>query len=228
MFTNSRIEEDVRPALGRDPRIKHPELIAMSVNEIGTVVLRGAVGTLPERLAAAHGVRDVEGVFEVVVGDLKVHPPIEPRRTDDEIRTAALQRLIWDARIRSTHIHVKVSHGHLTLTGYVREQVASAAAAEDVASLNGVVGVTNRIEIRWEGSMAAAATSPRPLGRGSLWRRHRRAITAALAVLVAAGFAHTSFRTSWVSVRRSDGCGTVRSHGSPSALHWRRVRFLER
>ena len=38
--------------------------------------------------------------------------------------------------------------------------------------------------------MAAAATSRRPLGRGSLWRRHRRAITAALAVLVAAAFEH--------------------------------------
>ena len=35
--------------------------------------------------------------------------------------------------------------------------------------------------------MAAAATS-RPLGRGSFWRRHRRVITAALAVLVAAAF----------------------------------------
>ena len=38
--------------------------------------------------------------------------------------------------------------------------------------------------------MAAAATSRQSLGRGSLWRRHRRAITAALAVLVAAAFAH--------------------------------------
>ena len=90
----------------------------------------------------------MEGVFEVVVDDLKVHPPIGPQRTDDEIRAAALHRLIWDPRIRSTHIHVKVSHGHLTLTGYVREQSESAAAAEDVASLTGVVGVTNRIEIR--------------------------------------------------------------------------------
>jgi hypothetical protein len=38
--------------------------------------------------------------------------------------------------------------------------------------------------------MAAAATSRQSLGRGSLWLRHRRARTAALAVLVAAAFAH--------------------------------------
>jgi len=120
----------------------------VSVDEIGTVVLRGAVGTLSERSAAARDARDVDGVFEVVVDDLKVHPPIGFWRTDDEIRAAALQRLIGDPRIRSTHIHVKVSHGYLTLTGYVRAQPESAAAAEDVASLDGVVGVTNRIETR--------------------------------------------------------------------------------
>jgi osmotically-inducible protein OsmY len=39
-------------------------------------------------------------------------------------------------------------HGHLTLTGYAREQAESAAAAEDGASLHGVIDVTNRIEIR--------------------------------------------------------------------------------
>ncbi|MGP0048536.1 MAG: BON domain-containing protein [Solirubrobacteraceae bacterium] len=148
VFTNTLTEEDVRAALRRDPRIKHPDLIAVSVDGIGTVVLRGAVGTLAERLAAAHDARQVDSVFEVVVDDLRVHPPIGPRRTDDEIRATALQRLIWDARIRSTHIHVKVSHGHLTLTGYVREQSESAAAAEDVASLTGAVDITNRIEIR--------------------------------------------------------------------------------
>ena len=148
MFTDDRIADDVRAALQRDSRVKHPELIAVSVDEIGTVVLRGAVATLPERLAAAHDARDVEGVFEVIVDDLKVHPPIGPRRPDDEIRAAALQRLTSDPRIRSTHIHVKVSHGHLTLSGYVRGQSESVAAREDVVSLPGVTEVTNRIEIR--------------------------------------------------------------------------------
>jgi osmotically-inducible protein OsmY len=148
VFTDRRREEDVRAALRRDPRIRHPELIAVSVDEIGTVVLRGAVGTLPERRAAAHDARDVEGVFEVVVDDLKVHPSVGRRRTDDEIRAAALQRLIWDARIRSTHVHVKVAHGRLALTGYVREQSERDAAADDAASVAGVVGVTNQIEIR--------------------------------------------------------------------------------
>ncbi len=148
VIDSRRIEEDVRAALQRDPRIKHPELIAVAADEIGTVLLRGAVETFPQRVAAAHDARDIEGVFEVIADDLRVHPPIGSRRTDDEIRAAALQRLIGDSRIRSTHIHLKVSHGHLTLTGFVRQQSESAAAVEDVANLTGLVDVTNRIEIR--------------------------------------------------------------------------------
>ena len=148
MFPSSRIEQEVRATLRRDPRIRHPELITVSVDEIGTVVVRGAVGTLPERLAAAHDARDVEGVFNVIVDDLRIHPPVGRRRSDDEVRAEALDTLTADPRIRSTHIHVKVSHGHLTLTGYAREQAESAAAAEASASLHGVIEVTYRIEIR--------------------------------------------------------------------------------
>jgi osmotically-inducible protein OsmY len=148
MFTDTHIKEAVRAALDGDPRIKHPELIAVSVDEIGTVVLRGAVGTPPERLAAAHDAREVEGVFDVIVDDLRVHPPVGARHSDDEVRAAALERLIADPRIHSTHVQVKVSHGHVTLSGYVRSEAESAAAAEDVAGLGGVTEVTNRIDVR--------------------------------------------------------------------------------
>ena len=148
MSTNKRLEDAVRAALGRDSRIKHSELIVVSVDEIGTVVLRGAVGSFAQRLAAAHDARHVEGVFDVIIDDLKVHPPIGPRRDDDEIRVAALERLTSDQRIRSTHIHVNVSHGHLTLTGYVRKDSERAAAREDVAGLQGVTEVSDRIKLR--------------------------------------------------------------------------------
>jgi hypothetical protein len=47
MFTDTRIENAVRAALEGDPRIRHPELIAVSADEIGTVGLQGAVDSLP-------------------------------------------------------------------------------------------------------------------------------------------------------------------------------------
>jgi osmotically-inducible protein OsmY len=148
VFTDTRIENDVRAALQGDPCIKHPELIAVSVDEIGTVVLCGAVESLPQRLAARHDARQIDGVFEVIVDDLNVHIPFGRRHGDDQIRTAAVQRLTWDSRIRSTHIHATVSHGRVTLTGHVSHASERDAAEEDVTTLDGVVGVTNKIEIR--------------------------------------------------------------------------------
>jgi osmotically-inducible protein OsmY len=148
VFTDTRIETSVRAALQKDPGVRHPELIAVSVDEIGTVVLSGAVQSFPERLAAAHDARQIDGVFEVIVDDLKVHPPLGSRRGDDEIRAAAMQEVIWDSSIRSNHIHVKVQRGRATLTGYARQQSEIDAAVEDIATLTGVVGVTNRIEVR--------------------------------------------------------------------------------
>ena len=64
MFTNTRIEIDVRAAFDRDPRIKHPELIALSVDEIGIVVLRGAVTNFPgcKALLAHYGIGPITSV----------------------------------------------------------------------------------------------------------------------------------------------------------------------
>lgn len=145
---DTRIANDVRAALERDPRIRHPELIAVSADGIGTVALHGAVENVVQRLAAAHDAQQVNGVFEVILDDLKVHPPISNRRADDQIRVAAMQRLVDDSRLHADHIHVKVSHGQVTLTGYTRDTVQRAYAEQDVTSVTGVVGVANQITIR--------------------------------------------------------------------------------
>jgi len=148
MFTDTRIENAVRAALERDPRIKHPQLIAVSADEIGTVVLHGVVESPPQRLAARQDARQVEGVFNVVIDELKVHPPLGLRRADDAIRAAAQRQVINDSRIHSNHVHVKVSRGWVTLTGYVRDESERAATVEDVTTLGGVLGVIDRIEVR--------------------------------------------------------------------------------
>ena len=74
MPSQTRIENDVRAALERDPHIQHPELIAVSVDEIGTVVLRGPVESPRQRRTAVHDARRVDGVF-TVIDHLEVHPP---------------------------------------------------------------------------------------------------------------------------------------------------------
>jgi osmotically-inducible protein OsmY len=148
MNRDARIENDVRDALRRDSRIKRPDLIAVSADEIGTVVLHGAVESLRQRAAAAREARQVDGVSEVIVDDLRVHPPVARLLDDDAIRAAAQQQIIWDSRIRSEYIDVKVSRGWVTLSGYVRHESESVAAVDDVMSLTGVAGVTDHIEVR--------------------------------------------------------------------------------
>jgi hypothetical protein len=63
----------------------------------------------------------------------------------DEIRGAALQSLIWDVEVPSDFVNVKVNDGWVTLKGDVSYQFESDAAYDDVASLYGVLGVTNEI-----------------------------------------------------------------------------------
>jgi osmotically-inducible protein OsmY len=148
MFTDTtRIENDVRTALQRDRLITRPELIAVTVDGIGTVVLRGAVPTVRQRRAAAHDARRIDGVFEVI-DHLKIHPPVEAVRHDDEIRAEALQRLSADSRIHAEHLHVSVSHGQLTLTGRVRHESQRDAAEDDVADVPGILGLSNQIDVR--------------------------------------------------------------------------------
>jgi osmotically-inducible protein OsmY len=69
------------------------------------------------------------------------------RREDAEIRGAALQRLTWDAHLPPTALDVEVDAGWVTLKGNVDHQFQSDEAFEDVASLRGVVGVTNEIVV---------------------------------------------------------------------------------
>lgn len=148
MLNDTRIETDVRSGLQSDPRIDRPELIAVSADQIGAVVLSGAVASQPERLAAIHDARQIDGVSTVIADRLKVHLPLPSRRSDDEIAAAGLQRVIDDERIRSNHIHVNVSHGWVKLTGYVRHESERAAAVEDVADVAGAHGVTDELQVR--------------------------------------------------------------------------------
>ena len=147
LLRDTQIEKDVQAALRRDPRIKHPELIAVSADGIGTVVLRGAVESIHQRLAAVHDATHTDRVFEVIADDLRIHPPLGARRADDEIRAAVMQRLNEDSWARFDHVDVKVAHGRVKLTGYVRNESQSAAAAQSVESVAGVVEVTNQIEV---------------------------------------------------------------------------------
>src|SRR5205807_2910688 len=128
-----------------DPRIPDPIEIAVSA-DAGVVVLRGTVERFSQRRAAVQDVKKIDGVYDVD-DQLKVSLAGADRREDDEIRGVALQALIWDTEVPSDSIDVKVQEGWITLKGDVTYQFESDAAYEDVATLYGVYGVTNKLTV---------------------------------------------------------------------------------
>jgi osmotically-inducible protein OsmY len=146
VISNATIEDDLRELLVLDQRIADPGAIAVSAHD-GRVTLRGTVGSFAARRAAVKDARSVDGVDEVD-DQLQVRLLDEDRREDAEIRGAVLQNLIWDAEVPAEWIDVKVDEGWVTLKGDVNYQFQSDAAYEDVARLQGVIGLTNEIRVQ--------------------------------------------------------------------------------
>jgi len=140
---NTELDDDVRAAIDRDPRIPHTGEVAVFERD-GVVTLRGSVGSFRQRRAAAQIARSVPGVRDVV-DELRID--LQDRFEDDQIRGAALQALMWDPDVPDARIDVTVKNGWLTLKGDVRHQHESDAAFEDVSRLRGVGGITNEIRV---------------------------------------------------------------------------------
>ena len=145
MFTDTPLADAVIVNLDLDPRIPDSLEIAVAEDD-GIVTLRGTVESFSQRRAAAQDANNVDGVYDLD-NQLKVSLTGADRRDDDEIRGAALQNLIWDVDVPSDFVDVKVNDGWVTLKGDVNYQFQSDAAYDDVASLYGVLGITNEITV---------------------------------------------------------------------------------
>jgi BON domain len=113
--TRVSIETEVLEALRADPRLPHPEEIAVAVDG-----------------DAVRDARDVEGV-RYVCDELSVRLLDAAQRSDAELRGMALQAIAWDAEAPAQLVDVKVTDGWVTLRALVSRQFESDAAYEDVA-----------------------------------------------------------------------------------------------
>jgi osmotically-inducible protein OsmY len=145
MPTDAAVEDQIRGLLSRDPRLPAPDEVAVSATD-GAVVLRGTVGSFSQRRAAVGDARKVPGVYDLD-DQLQVRLLKDAHRSDAEIRGIALQILHWDTEVPDDQLDVQVDEGWLTLTGTVNYQFESDAAYNDVTPLQGVLGVTNKIEV---------------------------------------------------------------------------------
>lgn len=145
MPTNTPLEDEVIAGLNRDPRIPNSIEIAVSADG-GIVSLRGTVENFGQRRAAVEDAGKVEGV-DKVDDQLEVRLLGSDRRDDEQIRGAAMHVLIWDVEVPSDLVEVKVQDGWVTLKGDVSYQFESDATYNDVATLYGVIGITNEITV---------------------------------------------------------------------------------
>jgi osmotically-inducible protein OsmY len=145
IILDHEVRDRVRAAIADDPRLPSPDEIAVDVYD-GQVTLRGTVASFAQQRAAAADARRSVGVTGVY-DQLDVRLMDADRRKDAEIRGHALQRLIWDVELPSSYLDVHVHDGWITLKGDVDFQYQSDAAFNDVANLQGVTGVTNKITV---------------------------------------------------------------------------------
>jgi osmotically-inducible protein OsmY len=107
----------------------------------------GHVETFYEKSAAEKAVRRVDDV-KAVAEELEVRLPFNVKHGDEEIASAAINRLKWDSTVPSGAVKVKVEKGWVTLTGEVEWHYQQEAATNDIRGLWGVVGISNKITVK--------------------------------------------------------------------------------
>jgi osmotically-inducible protein OsmY len=113
----------------------------------GVVTLMGHVESYSEKYGAEKATRRVKDV-KAVAEELEVRLPFNIKHGDEEIASAAINRLAWDSSILKDAVNAKVEKGWVTLTGEVDWHYQQDAAANDIRGLWGVVGVSNDIIIK--------------------------------------------------------------------------------
>ena len=113
----------------------------------GTVTLAGYVRTYAQRIKAEEITRRVNGV-RAIAEEIEVRPAGAHATADDEIAKRIVQRLDWNSSIPAGNVKVKVDKGWVTMTGHVEWFYQKVLAMSEARYLPGVIGTTNKIEIK--------------------------------------------------------------------------------
>ena len=145
MKTDDALRADVLAELSRSPRIRTSE-IGVIVKD-GAVTLSGMVHTLDEKACAERAVKNIKGV-RAIADDIEVKLPAQMRKADEHIAEQISRLLTWYSSLRNMDVRAEVDDGHVTLTGEVDFLYQKSLAAERVAELESVAGISNQITIR--------------------------------------------------------------------------------
>ena len=112
----------------------------------GVVALSGHVSSFVQKHAALDAARRVKGVLAVAEA-LDVELPFDHQRDDEQIATAALDRLSWDVSVPRDAIQLVVEQGWVTMSGTVDWYFQKDAAEKAIRPLVGVVGISDQVLI---------------------------------------------------------------------------------
>ncbi len=144
MKSDSQLQHDVLDELEWEPSIDQAD-IGVAVTD-GVVTLSGFVKCYPQKMAAEKATRRVAGV-KALAEEIKVRFASDPKTADHEIAKRILDMFSWNVSIPDDKIAVKVEHGWVTLSGTVDWYYQSDEARKVAGKVNGVVGVSNLIEL---------------------------------------------------------------------------------
>lgn len=115
--------------------------------ESGVVTLSGHVATYAQKSVVEEAVRRVKGV-KGIAEEIEVRCFGSYNTADDEIAKRALNILRWSTLVPIDAVQVKVQDGWVTLTGAVGWQYQKNAAADALKGMEGVLGISNDIEVK--------------------------------------------------------------------------------
>jgi osmotically-inducible protein OsmY len=144
MKTSTELKTDVMDELMFEPSIDETG-IGVAVED-GVVTLSGHAKSYAEKLAAEEAVKRVDGV-QAVANELKVELWPGFQHDDTDLAQAVAHALRWNAWLPANSVTASVSEGWVTLDGSVPWQYQKQEAALSIQRLQGVKGVTNRIEV---------------------------------------------------------------------------------
>ncbi len=142
MRSDSEIEQDVSHELEWESRYNDLK-INVEVND-GCVSLSGIVDSYPKKMEAERAAMRVAGIIWV---NNNIVVKITDKKSDAEIKTAAIRAIKWNTTIDENKINVKVEKGWVTLEGTVTWEYQKSKARNLAEDVIGVIGVTNLISI---------------------------------------------------------------------------------
>lgn len=145
MKTDADIQRDVQAELEWEPSLDAAG-IGVAVSH-GVVTLTGQVKSYAEKMVAEKAAGRVAGV-RAIAEEIKVSYPSDPKTSDQEIARRIADLFDWDVMIPGKHLHVRVEKGWVTLTGTVDWEYQRRAARGAAGKINGVLGISNQIEVR--------------------------------------------------------------------------------